>query len=475
MKPPQEPSVQLPKLLIVDDDPGIVSQLRLALRKEYEVHAANDPETAWTAVQVERPELVTLDLALDGVSPETGFSVLQRCITFDPFLKIVLITGNDNEPNALRAVDFGAADFLGKPVDVHQLKVILQRQLSKARLERRNAELRDIELLRQLGEERSFGALVGQSPAMRAVYQKIQRVAAVDVEVLILGDSGTGKELVAKEIRRLSARAEKPFVTIDSTAIPANLLESELFGHERGSFTDARESRMGRLQMADGGIIFFDEIGELPLLLQVKLLRFLQEHEVERVGGRGAIKLDVRVIAATSRNLEEEVREGHFRQDLYYRLTAVEIKLPPLCRRGEDVLLLAQYMLERYSSTFNRGRMSFTPKARLVMRQHAWPGNVRELDKRIKGAVALASGRVIDASDLELEAVEPDRATSLKDARQESERDAICRALRQTGGNVSKAAELLRIARPSLYEHLTKLRIDPHIYKPRAARDAERS
>ncbi len=472
MKSPQDHNGHLARLLIVDDDQEIVDQLRLALRKEYEVHTAGDAAAAGKAVQAVQPDLMTLDLALDGVNPETGFSVLEQALRLDPFIKIILITGNDNEVNALRAIEQGAADFLGKPVDIEDLRVLLRRCAERVRLERKSAEL-----LKDLGEDRRLGALVGQSPAMRAVYQKIQRVAPVDVEVLILGASGTGKELVAREIRRLSDRATKPFVKIDCTAIPANLMESELFGHERGAFTDAKESRPGRLQLADGGIVFLDEIGELPLSLQVKLLRFLQEHEIESVGGREVIKLDVRVIAATSRNLEDEIKAGHFRQDLYYRLKVVNISVPLLRDREEDIPLLAQFFLDHYCNEFKRGRMTFTAKARLALQQQEWVGNVRELENMIRGAVALASGRLLDASDLNLGSAEPEKPLSLRDARELSERETIRRALRLTGGNVSKAAEVLGIARPSLYEHLTKLGIDPHEFKFRSpkAEDAERA
>jgi two-component system, NtrC family, response regulator len=468
MDTPQGPSERATKLLIVDDDPEIGSQLRLALRKDYEVHVASDPDAAMEIVQSQRPDLITLDLALDGVNPETGFSVLEKCLQFDPFVKIVLITGNDQEHHALRAIDQGAADFLGKPVDIEDLRVLLRQYAAKARLERRNAEL-----LKQLGEERRLGALVGQSPTMKSVFKRIEKVARVDVEVLILGGSGTGKELVAREIRRLSSRVTKPFVTIDCGAIPSNLIESELFGHVKGTFTDAHESRPGRLELADGGIVFFDEIGELPLLLQVKLLRFLQEHEIERVGGREVIKLDVRVIAATSRNLEDEIKAGRFRQDLYYRLAVVGIKLPPLCERGEDILLLAEYFLNRYGTEYNRGRLSFTAKARRALQQQQWVGNVRDLQTAIKRGVTMSSGRQVDVDHLELSEQPVAKPMLLRDARYESERQAILEALRLTGGNLSRAAVMLGIARPSLYERLAKLDIDPREFRVKASRDRE--
>ena len=448
------------KLLIVDDDPEIVSQLSLSLRKEYEVHTADSVETAWRSLQTLHPDLVTLDLALDGVNPEQGFSLLEKCLEFDPFLKVVMITGNDEEANALRAVDQGAADFFGKPVDVKELRVLLRRVLALGRLERRN-----VELLNELGEERRLGALVGQSQAMQAVFGRIQRVAAADIDVLILGESGTGKELVAQEIRHLSSRATKPFVGINCGAIPENLVESELFGHEKGAFTDAADARPGRLELAQGGIVFLDEVGELPISSQVKLLRFLQEHEIERVGGREVLSLDVRVIAATSRDLEEEVGQGRFRQDLYYRLSVVEIKLPPLRERWEDIFFLAQFFLDRCSYKYGRGHLAFTPKAKLALQQQSWPGNVRELEHRIKRAVVMSTGRVLTAADLELAEVEAPQSLSLKEARLVSDRQAIQTALRLCGGNISMAAKMLDVSRPTLHDMLTKLQIKAQHFK----------
>ncbi len=444
----------LAKLLIVDDEPQIANQLRLGLRKEYEVYTALNPKEAAERLEDVHPEIVTLDLALDGSDPETGFSLLERCLAFDPYLKVVLITGHDNESNALRAVEQGAADFFAKPVDMHELRVLLRRVLSIGRLERRNAKL-----LKELGDERRLGGLVGQSEAIRLVFKRIERTASANINVLILGESGTGKELVAKEIRRLSPRALKPFVSINCGAIPENLVESELFGHEKGAFTDAAEAKLGRLEMADGGIVFLDEIGELPISSQVKLLRFLQEQEIERVGGREVISLDVRVIAATSRDLEDEVKEGRFRQDLYYRLSVVDIMLPPLRERLEDILLLGQHFLNRWAQHYGRGLLSFTPQAKLALQQHRWPGNVRELEHKIKRAVVLSTGKVLDVGDLELEQIQGATLLSLKEARQDSDRRAIQTTLRATGGNVSMAAKLLGISRPTLHDLLTKLQV----------------
>jgi two-component system, NtrC family, response regulator len=460
--------VQPTHLLVVDDDLEFLSQLQLALRKDYMVWTAENADAAWAVIQAERPELVTLDLALDGVNPETGFMLLERCLAFDPFMKIVLITGNDDDVNALRAVDQGAADFFSKPVDVTELKVLLSRVLTLGRLERRNAAL-----LTQLGDERRLGSLVGQSHPMRTVFRRIERLAPVDIAVLIVGESGTGKELVAKELRRLSNRATKPFKKIDCGAIPENLLESELFGHEEGAFTDARACKRGRLEMADGGIVFLDEIGELPFSLQVKLLRFLQEHEIERVGGLEVINLDVRVIAATNKNLAEEAKRGRFRQDLFYRLSVGDVELPPLRDRREDILFLAQYFLDRYVAEYGRGRLAFSARCKRQLERYDWPGNVRELENRIEKAVVMSSGRLLDEAALGLEQTPERRPASLREARRETERQTIRDALRNTGGNISRAAGMLGISRPSLHDLLTKHGIDAHEFKPGTAREVE--
>ncbi len=450
-----------PRLLIVDDDPSILSQLSLALRRDYSVKTANCSRVAWDLICKEHPDLVTLDLALDGNSPESGFDLLEKCLDFDPFMKVILITGNDEDRNARRAIEQGAADFFGKPVDVQELRVLLRRVLTRGRLERQNAEL-----IRNLGDERRLGSILGQSPAMKSLFRDIGRVAPVDVSVLVLGESGTGKEMVAKEIRRLSGRATKPFVSINCAAIPESLMEAELFGHEKGAFTSAHVARVGRLELADGGTVFLDEVGELPLMLQVKLLRFLQDHQVERVGGRETIDLNVRVIAATSRNLEEEVRIGRFREDLYYRLCVVTLKLPPLRERGEDVMLLAQYFLERYAGEFAKGRVTLMAGARRALQAYEWPGNVREMENKIQRAVLMASSRHLEARDLGLEdAPDSARSLSLRETRDEAERRRVIDVLRQTEGNISKAAQVLRVSRPSLHELLAKQGINAREYR----------
>jgi two-component system NtrC family response regulator len=453
-------TVAAPKLLIVDDDETIRSQLELSFDTEFEILAAADSEEAWRIFQSERPDLMTLDLALEYDDVETGFSLLERCLQIDPFMKIVLITGNDEQTNAQRAVDMGASDFFGKPVDPKVLEVLLHRLYSVGQLERQNAAI-----LKRQGDQHRLGAILGLSSEMHAVFRTIEKVATADVSVLILGESGTGKELAAKEIRRLSTRATKPFVSINCGAIPENLLESELFGHEKGSFTGAHTSRAGKLELANEGIVFLDEIADLPLALQVKLLRFLQDHEIDRVGGRKPIALDVRVIAATNRDLDKRVASGQFREDLFYRLSVVNLRLPPLRERSDDILFLAHYFLERFGSEYGRGKLTLTADARRGLRAYKWPGNVRELEHRVQKAALMSAGTSISANDLELNGAGNPRRLSLREARTEADRFAVIESLRATNGNISEASRRLGISRPSLHELLRKLEVNAKDYK----------
>ncbi|MGD8377942.1 MAG: PEP-CTERM-box response regulator transcription factor [Acidobacteriota bacterium] len=454
------------RLLVVDDDASILSQVGLAFEKEYEVMTADGPREAWSLIQKNAPDLVTLDLALENNDPESGFSLLKRCLDFDPLMKVVLITGNDTQETAMRAVDQGAFDFFSKPLNLEELRVLLRRAQFLRRLEQENLRSGD-----DYEGEGKMGRLLGQSPEMQAVFDVINKVAPTDVAVLVLGESGTGKELVAKEIRRLSLRAEKPMVSISCGSIPEALLESELFGHERGAFTSAHVARPGRLELADGGTVFLDEVGELPHALQVKLLRFLQEHEIERVGGRNVMQLDVRIIAATNRDLRAEVEAGRFREDLYYRLSVVNLKLPPLRERQEDIVYLAQYFLERFSAEFGRGRLTFSRAAREAIQYYPWPGNVRELEHHVQRTVLLAPGRVIQASDLGLGETTDRENLSLKEIRENADREAAIHALRRASGNVSKAAQDLEVSRPTLHDLLRKLHINTAEFrrKPDAA------
>ncbi len=448
------------KLLLVDDDPSMLNQLGVALSDEYVVLTADQPKGAWQLIERERPDLITLDLSLEGNDPESGYSLLEKCLDLDPLMKIVLITGSDTQEHALRAVDQGAFDFFGKPVDLEALRHLLRRALRVGRLERQNHEL-----LQSYNGRGRLGHLLGHSTQMETVFEMVRKVAPTDVSVLILGDSGTGKELVARELRRLSKRANKPFVSISCGAIPENLLESELFGHEKGSFTGAHVSRPGRLELADGGTVFLDEVGELPPPLQVKLLRFLQEREVERVGGRSVIRLDVRVIAATNRDLATEVKEGIFREDLYYRLSVVNIHLPPLRERQEDILYLAHYFLQRFGAEMGKERLAFSRNAKHAMMRYEWPGNVRELEHHVQKAVVLCSGRLVRASDLGLAGMHQLEPQSLRSVRERTDRLMVEQALRRTCGNISKAAQELEISRPSLHDLLRKHGIDATEYR----------
>jgi two-component system NtrC family response regulator len=402
----------------------------------------------------EAPSVVTLDLGLPPYPLEVreGFAALNEMLSHDGFAKIIVITGRGEKDHALKAIGQGAYDFFCKPIQVDELKVVLQRAFYVSQLERENRELQ----LQSNGEP--FAAMLGTSPEIQAVFASIRKVAATDVPVLITGESGTGKELVAKAIHQLSTRKTSPFVVINCSAIPETLLESELFGHEKGAFTGAHIQRKGRFETAQGGTLFLDEIGELSLSLQVKLLRFLQEQLIERVGGREEIFVDVRVTAATNRDLMESIKEGRFREDLYYRLGVITIALPPLREREGDTMLLATSLLHRYSSENKKKITGFTPEAIGALETYHWPGNVRELENRIKRAVIMAEGSKITPQDLELAPTKAE-GRGLKEAREGFEKDFILRVISRNKGNLSKAAEDLRVARSTLYELMEKLGI----------------
>ncbi len=459
-KPMPQPEPKRAKLLVVDDDLAILRQLKWGLSADYEVITAENPDSAWELLREERPDVVTLDLALENDNPESGFELLERFIGADPLVKVVMVTGHDTRENALRAVDRGAFDFFTKPIALEELRILVNRAVSLRRLEVENAGLRE-----RLRREGSLGRMLGQSTEIQRVFRMIRKVAPADVTVLVGGESGTGKELVAREVHRLSPRADEPFVSISCGAIPENLLESELFGHEKGSFTDAYASREGKLETANGGTVFLDEIGEMPMSLQVKILRFLQEREVERVGGRKVIPLDVRVLAATNRELKEEVAQGRFREDLFFRLSVVNIVLPPLRERKADIVYLAQCFLERYASEFGRGRLSFSREAMRAMQRYPWPGNVRELEHRVQRGIVLSRGRVIRSEDLELGGEGEIEFSNLRAARESAERRSVNEALRRNCGNIARAARDLEISRPTLHDLLRKLEISAVDFK----------
>lgn len=368
--------------------------------------------------------------------------------------KVIIITGRGEKEYALRAVENGAYDFFYKPIQLDELKVVLRRAFHVSQLEQEQREMQH----RLSGD--TFEGMIGTSPQMQDVFSAIRKVATTDAPVLIRGESGTGKELVARAIHRLSIRESKPFIPINCSAIPENLIESELFGHEKGTFTSAHVQRKGRFEMAEGGTLFLDEIGDLPLTLQVKLLRFLQEKTIERIGGREEIDVDTRVLAATNRDLEEAMKNGKFREDLYYRLSVVNISLPALRERNTDIILLAKNFLNRYISENRKKIKGFSSQAIESIERYSWPGNIRELENRIKRAVIMSEGKKITLEDLEMEsvAVKKERIV-LKDAREKLEKELILKAIARNENNLTKAALDLRISRPTLYDLMEKLDI----------------
>ena len=444
-----------PSVLVVEDDSVVRSQMKWALSASYEVLQAEDRPGAVDLMKKHRPGIGTLDLGLPP-SPgntEEGFRALGELLEVDPLLKVVVITGQDEKQNALEAIGQGAYDFFCKPVDIEALGVVLSRALYVYNLEYQNQELL------KKSPSASFEGIVGNSRQMHSAFDAIRKVAPSEAPVLIIGESGTGKELAARAIHRLGGRKNGPFVTINCGAIPENLLESELFGHEKGAFTGAHIQRPGRIEAAQGGTLFLDEIGELPLSLQVKLLRFLQEQQIERVGGRKSITVDARVIAATNMDLRKAMLEGRFREDLYYRVAVLEISMPPLRQREGDIPLLAQALLQRFAGDHKK-TLTFNRKAMNAMEAYPWPGNVRELENRLRRAVLMAKGNQITSGDLELLRPYAEyEALGLVEVREAVERDMIERALARNKGNLTRCAEELKISRPWLYELIERLGI----------------
>jgi two-component system, NtrC family, response regulator len=443
-----------PKLLIVDDEEEIRTQMRWALDQDYEVLLAGDRPAAIEAFRSAHPPVVLLDMGLPPHpnAPDEGLAALSDLLAINSLAKIVIVTGQGERDNAIRAVGTGAYDFLCKPVQMDELKLLLKRCFHIATLE---GEYRALEQ-RLRGD--SFEGILGTNPRMETVFDLIRKVATTDVPVLILGESGTGKEMVARAIHQRSARKDGPFVAINCSAIPESLIESELFGHEKGAFTGAHVQRKGRIESSSGGTLFLDEIGEIPLLLQVKLLRFLQEQLIERVGGRQEIQVDTRVIAATNADLKKGMLEGTFRDDLYYRLAVVQIVLPPLRDRGEDLLLLAQSFMQQFAAQSGKPELTFAPDALRAIQRHTWPGNIRELQNRVRRAVIMCEGKRITVQDLELTPSSTTPAgSSLREAREALEREMIQQALRKHSGKITAAALELGISRPTFYELMDKL------------------
>ena len=446
-----------PKLLIVEDDENLRTQMKWALAQDYEVFLAGDRLSALEVLKKERPTVAILDLGLPPRPDEVeeGFLALADMREQDVLIKIIIVTGHDEREYALRAISQGAYDFFYKPVHTEELKIVLRRAFYLCQIEQEHRELQ------QFVTRESFEGMLGTSPQIQEVFTSIRKVATTDAPILIIGENGTGKELVAQAIHRQSPRKEHPFVAINCGAIPETLLESELFGHEKGAFTGAHIQRKGRVESAQGGTLFLDEIGELSTALQVKLLRFLQEHRIERIGGREEIFVDSRVIAATNTDLEQAMKEGRFREDLYYRIGVVVIALPPLCDREGDTLLLANDLLQRYAAESKKKISGFTAKAIRCLETHNWPGNVRELENRIRRAIIMAEGAKVTPEDLEL--ISPYakyEGRGLRETREALEKDLIQRSLSRNKGSITKAAAELRISRPTLYELMEKLGIE---------------
>ncbi|MEO7299734.1 MAG: PEP-CTERM-box response regulator transcription factor [Verrucomicrobiota bacterium] len=448
-----------PKLLIIDDDEEIRTQMKWALSADYEVHLAEDRLSALEFFREHRPQVALLDLGLPPHpgTPEEGLATLSEILALDSSVKVIIVSGQGEKDNTLQAIGAGAYDFLTKPAELEELKIILKRTFHVAALES------EYKQLQKRVKSNSFEEMLGTSTQMQSVFGLIRKVATTDAPVLVLGESGTGKEMVSLAIHRRSGRKDGAFVAINCSAIPETLLESELFGHERGAFTGAHVQRKGRIESAEGGTLFLDEIGELPPPIQVKLLRFLQEQRIERVGGRQEIHVNTRVIAATHVDLKKAITEARFREDLYYRLAVVVISLPPLRKRDNDIHLIAQELLRRCAADIGKDGLSFDQHAVKAMNRYSWPGNVRELENRVKRAVIMAEKKRITAADLELEGASISVATSasnLKEAREGLEREMVVASLRKHSGKISSAAVELGISRPTFYELMDKLGID---------------
>ncbi len=440
------------KLLIVEDDPGLQSQLKWCF-EDYEVLTADNRSDAIAELRRHEPAVVLQDLGLppDAEGVTEGMATLEEIVSLAPHTKVIVVTGHGDQENAVKAVGLGAYDFYQKPVDTDTLRLLVDRAFHIYELEEQNRRLMSQEGVSPLD------GIVAASEAMLQVCRMIEKVAPTDVSVLLLGESGTGKELLARALHSLSNRKDERFVAINCAAIPENLLESELFGHEKGAFTGAHKTTPGKIETASGGTLFLDEIGDMPMPLQAKLLRFLQERVVERVGGRDEIPVDVRVVCATNQKISDLIEQGGFREDLYYRISEITVNIPPLREREGGRLILARKLLEKYSKQHKRPLRGFSQDAQDAIQSHNWPGNVRELENKIKSAVIMAEGKQVTAADMGLgDKVGTQQTLNLREVRQEAETKAIRLALIQTYGNISRSAELLGITRPTLYDLLDK-------------------
>jgi two-component system NtrC family response regulator len=444
-------------LLVVEDDEGLQRQLKWAY-EGYEVVCASDRRGALDAIRAHEPSVVTLDLGLppDPDGTQEGFATLAEILRMKPDTKVIVATGHGARESALKAIAMGAYDFYKKPVDIDDLGLIVARAFHLHEIEQENRQLETGAVATMLG------SIITAAPEMQKVARTIERVASADVSVMLLGASGTGKELLARAVHEKSGRKGE-FVAINCAAIPENLLEAELFGYERGAFTGAVKSNVGKIELAQGGTLFLDEVGDIPLALQVKLLRFLQERIIERIGGRQPIAVDTRIVCATHQDLDAMTSDGRFREDLYYRLAEIVVKIPALAERSGDAVLLARHFVNRFGRELNPGVQSLTSDAIEAVDAYPWPGNVRELENRIKRAVIMADGKTLTASDLDLPssaaANDEPLPINLRAAREAADRKAIRQAMSRTENNISGAAKLLGISRPTLYDLLKQYRL----------------
>ncbi|MEZ5490806.1 MAG: PEP-CTERM-box response regulator transcription factor [Gammaproteobacteria bacterium] len=441
-------------LLVVEDDKGLQSQLRWAF-EDHEVILAGDRGEAIAALRRCEPGVVLLDLGLppDPGGVTEGLATLKEILSLAPATKVIIVTGDNDRANAVRAISSGAYDFHQKPADPELLALLVNRAQHVYELEMENKRLQ------QADEHMPLRGIIASSPEMLKVCRTVEKIAPSDITTLILGASGTGKERFARALHELSPRAKKKLVAINCAAIPENLLESELFGYEKGAFTGASQQTPGKIEYADGGTLFLDEIGDLPLDLQAKLLRFIQERVVERIGGRKEIPVDVRIVCATHQNLEGQIQVGRFREDLYYRVSEMTIRIPALKDRSGDAAVLAKAFLARFAAELAPGVKGFDDGAIAAIEQYSWPGNVRELESRVKRGVIMAEGSQVTAADMELDNSDETAAAvplNLRRIRESAEKQAIVRALSYTNDNISEAANLLGVARPTLYSMMDK-------------------
>jgi two-component system NtrC family response regulator len=437
-----------PKLLIIEDDPGLQKQLRWSL-DAYEVAVAGDREAALAQIRRHEPAVVTMDLGLppDPDGSTEGLATLQQILALAPDTRVIVLTGNQDHNNAVKAIGMGAYDFHQKPVDPEVLNLVIQRAFFLHNLQQENRRMQ------QSQADSPLAGVISRDPGMLKVCRTIEKVAPTSASVMLLGESGTGKEVLARAVHGISPRAKERFMAINCAAIPENLLESELFGYEKGAFTGAAKQTKGKVELAHGGTFFLDEVGDLPMPLQAKLLRFLQERVIERIGGHEEIPVDVRIVCATHQKLKDLCAQGRFREDLYYRLSEIVVNIPPMRQREGDAALLAHHFKNKFCAQESRSSLHFAPDALAAIEAYAWPGNVREMENCIKRAVIMADGNTIVAEDLGLPDVDAEEAPlNLRQVRDEAEYKAIVKALARVDGNIVKASELLGISRPTMYD-----------------------